>query len=60
MHGTVDNLITFPHFGVLVEGLGKGVNTRVWEGKGHYLPFEERVEFGRAVGGFLGRMEGMG
>lgn len=48
MHGTIDNLITFPHLEILVRGLGGeegGVKKYVFEGRGHYLPLEEREEF---------------
>ena len=49
VHGTVDNLITFPHSEVLLQRLGEGVERVVFEGRGHYLPFEVRGEFREVV-----------
>lgn len=48
LHGTIDNLITFPHAEVLVEALGgeEGEMRKVvFEGRGHYIPMEERQKF---------------
>ena len=48
LHGTIDNLITFPHAKVLVDALGGeegGVTKVVFEGRGHYIPMEERQRF---------------
>lgn len=59
MHGTKDNLITVPHAGVLVQGLGEGVRKVIVEGRGHYLPLEVREEFGREVEGMVKKGEGM-
>lgn len=52
IHGTDDNLITPPHAEILVRGLGgeeAGIAKHLFEGKGHYLPLEERKEFNRLV-----------
>lgn len=48
VHGTIDNLITFPHAKVLLGRLGgeeAGVTRVVFEGRGHYIPMEERQRF---------------
>ena len=48
VHGTIDNLITFPHAKVLLDALGgeeAGVTKVVFEGRGHYIPMEERGRF---------------
>ena len=48
LHGTIDNLITVPHAQVLYDQLGgeaAGVMKTIFEGRGHYLPWEERQEF---------------
>ncbi|MCJ1280711.1 hypothetical protein MMC26_000028 [Xylographa opegraphella] len=48
LHGTIDNLITIPHAHVLYDRLGgeaAGVTKTIFEGRGHYLPWEERQEF---------------
>lgn len=48
MHGTADNLITLPHVDILYTGLGgddSGVTKTIFEGRGHYLPLEERHKF---------------
>ena len=48
LHGTIDNLITFPHAGVLLDALGSeegGVTKVIFEGRGHYIPIEERQRF---------------
>jgi len=55
MHGTVDNLITIPHVENLVKAIGvdkeRGTEVKkvIFEGRGHYLPYEEREEFKRLV-----------
>jgi len=62
MHGTTDNLITFPHGEVLVEGLGgekSGVKKVVFEGRGHYLPLEEREEFRKLIEALVDKTEAM-
>lgn len=44
LHGTGDSLISIPHAETLVKGLGGaegGVTKVLYEGRGHYLPFEE-------------------
>ncbi|MCJ1435578.1 hypothetical protein MMC27_004952 [Xylographa pallens] len=48
LHGTIDNLITVPHAHVLYDRLGgkaAGVTKTIFEGRGHYLPWEERPKF---------------
>ena len=60
MHGSMDNLITFPHGELLFEmlgGEGSGVTKRVFEERGHYLPMEERVEFKKVVAELIDRTE---
>lgn len=52
IHGTSDNMITFPHAEVLVKELGgedSGLSKTVFEGKGHVLPVEEDKEFNRLI-----------
>ena len=56
LHGTIDNLITFPHAKVLVDALGgedAGVMKVVFEGRGHYIPMEERQRFKRVIESFI-------
>ena len=60
IHGTIDNLITFPHMGVLLKALGGeegGVTKKVFEGRGHYLPLEERKALKNIIGTFIGKTE---
>ena len=62
VHGTLDNLITVPHGEVLVQELGgeeKGVTKRIFEGRGHYLPLEERVELRKLIEGIIEKTEAM-
>lgn len=62
MHGTMDNLITFPHLEILVRGLGGeegGVTKHVFEGRGHYLPLEEREEFWRLMEVMIEKVEAL-
>ena len=53
MHGTVDGMISFTHAKMLREGFGErggtGVGWKVFEGKGHMLPWEARDEFNALV-----------
>ena len=52
IHGTTDELITFPHMAVLLDGLGgeeQGVTKFVFEEKGHGLPMEERRKLAELV-----------
>lgn len=60
-HGTTDNLITVPHGEILAKELGDdvGVTKRVFEGRGHYLPIEERQEFRKMIEGIVGKTEAM-
>lgn len=60
VHGTVDNLITCPHMAVLLAGLGgeeRGVTKVVFEGRGHYLPLEERHEFKKVIESMVDKAE---
>lgn len=62
VHGTVDNLITVTHGEVLakeLEGGKGGVTKRIFEGRGHYVPIEEREEFRKLIEGFVGKTEAM-
>lgn len=63
MHGTVDNLITFPHAAILVDALGgesAGVTSITFPGRGHYLPLEERYEFKRLIEVMIEKAEALG
>ena len=56
VHGTYDNLITFPHAGVLLDALGgeeQGVGMVIFEGRGHYIPMEERGRFKVVIEEFI-------
>lgn len=62
MHGTADNLITFPHAEILVQNLGgeeAGITKHIFEGKGHYLLLEERKEFKRLMEGMIEKTEAL-
>lgn len=62
MHGTTDNLITVPHSEILAKELGgeeMGVTKGIFEGRGHYLPIEERTEFRRLIAGIIEKTEAM-
>jgi hypothetical protein len=48
IHGTNDNMVTFPHGEELLEALGgeeAGITKRFLEGQGHVIPIEMRREF---------------
>jgi hypothetical protein len=52
IHGTNDNMITFPHGEELLEALGgeeAGITKRFLEGQGHVIPIEMRKEFKRWI-----------
>ena len=60
IHGTADNLITFPHGEILVKELGGeelGVTKRFFQGSGHYVPIEERAEFRKLIEGIVEKTE---
>ena len=60
MHGTEDNLISVPHGEVLARelgGEGGGISKMIFEGRGHYLPLEERREFKRLIGRMVQKTE---
>ena len=62
MHGTIDNMITYPHGKMLVKDLGgedSGLEWIPFEGKGHVLPLEERIEFGRLIEAVVSKTEKM-
>lgn len=62
IHGTADNLITVPHGEVLakeLDGEEMGVTKRIFEGRGHYVPIEERVEFRTSIEGIVEKTEAM-
>lgn len=62
LHGTIDNLITFPHAEILFRSLGgeeAGITKHIFEGKGHYLPLEERKEFRRLMEGMIEKTEAL-
>ena len=52
-HGTVDGMISFTHAKMLKQGLGDGIGFKVFEGKGHMLPWEVRDEFNSLVEGMV-------
>lgn len=59
VHGNIDNLITLPHAKVLLKELGgeeAGVTKVIFEGRGHYLPFEERREFKKVIAALIDKM----
>lgn len=60
VHGTADNLITFPHMDVLLAALGgedSGVTKVVFDSRGHYLPLEERKEFREVIESMIDKTE---
>lgn len=62
MHGTIDNLITFPHAAILVEALGgerAGITNVIFPDRGHYLPLEERQEFRRFIEAMIEKTEAL-
>ncbi len=62
VHGTIDNLISFPHMEVLLNGLGGGegeITRVVFDGRGHYLPLEERKKFKKVIGDMVDKAEGL-
>ena len=59
VHGTKDNMITFPHAEVLVKELGPDVQFKVFEGKGHALFLEERDAFNALLEEFVQRTKGL-
>lgn len=62
IHGTADNLITFPHGEILLKELGgeeMGVTKSFFEGSGHYVPIEKRAEFRKLIEEFVEKTEAM-
>lgn len=62
IHATTDTLITVPHGEILAQELGgerMGVTKRIIEGRGHYLPMEERAEFKKLIEGIVEKTEAM-
>lgn len=62
IHGTTDNLITVPHGEVLAKELGgeeMGVTKRIFQGRGHYIPIEDRAGFRKLVEGIIEKTEAM-
>jgi len=53
VHGTQDGMISFTHAKLLREGLGEGIGWKLFEGKGHMLPWEVREEFDALVEGMV-------
>ncbi|KKY20025.1 putative alpha beta hydrolase [Phaeomoniella chlamydospora] len=60
VHGTKDNMITFPHGEILAKELGEGVEFKVFEGRGHALCIEERDEFNRLLENFVHKTKRLG
>lgn len=62
MHGTTDNLITYPHANILYQGLGgenAGVTKTIFEERGHYLPLEERTALKRLIEAMIEKTNGL-
>ncbi len=59
VHGTVDGMISFTHAGLLKKGLGEGIEYKVFEGKGHMLPWEGMDEFNALVEKMVEKGRGM-
>ena len=62
VHGTADNMIGGPLTEILMEGLegeDMGVTRKTFEGRGHYLPIEERVEFRKSIEAIVEKAEAM-
>ena len=62
IHGTNDNMVTFPHGQELLEALGgeeSGITKKFIEGQGHVIPIEMRREFGKWVEELVAKTEGM-
>ena len=62
MHGTIDNMITYPHAEVLVKELGgedSGLTKVVFKGRGHVIPLEERKEFAKIISDLVAKTEGL-
>lgn len=62
IHGTTDNLITVPHGEVLAKELGgeaMGVTKKIFEGRGHYIPIEDRPGFRMLIEGIIEKTYGM-
>ncbi len=61
MHGSLDRMITAPHGEVLARELegddGQKVRFIRFEGSGHVLPWEKRVEFTRLMEEFIDKVE---
>lgn len=62
INGTADTVCTVPLVEILVQGLGgeeMGVTKWTFEGRGHYLPMEERVAFRKLTDMFIAKTEAM-
>jgi hypothetical protein len=62
IHGTNDNLVSFPHGQELVEAMGgeeSGITVRFIEGQGHVIPIEMREEFHEWVESLVAKTEAM-
>jgi len=62
MHGTIDQMITYPHAEVLLKELGgeeRGVTRCIFPGRGHVLMMEERKEFARLVEAMIEKTEAL-
>lgn len=58
IHGTEDRMITVPHAHIIIADLqGEGLTSRIFEGRGHLLPIEERKEFKAMLEAFIERTE---
>ena len=63
LHGEVDDMITVPHREILAAGLAGGgggdvITKKVFKGRGHYLPLEEREAFRDLVERIVQRTDG--
>jgi fermentation-respiration switch protein FrsA (DUF1100 family) len=62
VHGTKDNMITFPHGVELLAALGgeeAGITKRFIEGQGHVIPIEMRQDFNQWVEALVEKTEAM-
>lgn len=51
MHGTVDQMLTYPHFELFKQDMGEnsGVDFQTWQGSGHVLAWENNIQFNEAI-----------
>ena len=62
LHGTIDNMLTIPHGIMLADELGgeeSGLKKVIFEGKGHVLMMEEKLEFDKLITQIVEKTERM-